>query len=178
MLSFHKIVYWKEPYKSAAVLACIIALLLAFVIFSAVSVVSYVGLTLLAITFSFRTFSSVAATVQKTEQTNPFKEYLEKGVSLDRSKAREIVEDIVKYAEKFMNELRRLFFIENVADSLKFGIFLWILTFIGTWFSGALLILSGETRICNLIDPTFRPPNQQQLHCSPAFKRYTVEACK
>ncbi len=40
-------------------------------------------------------------------------------------------------------ELRRLFLVENMLDSVKFGLSLWVLTYIGSWFNAmTLLILS------------------------------------
>ena len=38
-------------------------------------------------------------------------------------------------------ELRRLFLVENMLDSVKFGLSLWVLTYIGSWFNAMTLIL-------------------------------------
>ena len=38
-------------------------------------------------------------------------------------------------------ELRRLFLVENMMDSIKFGLSLWVLTYIGSWFNAMTLVL-------------------------------------
>lgn len=38
-------------------------------------------------------------------------------------------------------ELRRLFLVDNMLDSVKFGMSLWVLTYIGSWFNAMTLIL-------------------------------------
>merc|ERR1711950_37000 len=38
-------------------------------------------------------------------------------------------------------ELRRLFLVESMADSVKFGLSLWVLTYIGSWFNAMTLVL-------------------------------------
>jgi len=38
-------------------------------------------------------------------------------------------------------ELRRLFFVEDVVDSAKFGLSLWFLTYVGSWFNAMTLLI-------------------------------------
>merc|ERR1712133_249219 len=38
-------------------------------------------------------------------------------------------------------ELRRLFLVENLLDTLKFGMSLWLLTYVGSWFNFLTLII-------------------------------------
>ena len=40
-----------------------------------------------------------------------------------------------------IKELRRLFMVENMLDSIKFGLSLWVLTYIGSWFNAMTLII-------------------------------------
>merc|ERR1712176_721547 len=40
-------------------------------------------------------------------------------------------------------ELRRLFMVENMLDSIKFGLSLWVLTYIGSWFNAMTLLIMG-----------------------------------
>jgi reticulon-1 len=43
-------------------------------------------------------------------------------------------------------ELRRLFLVEDLVDSVKFGLVLWVLTYIGSWFNGLTLVILGKRR--------------------------------
>ena len=38
-------------------------------------------------------------------------------------------------------ELRRLFLVDNMVDTIKFGLSLWCLTYIGSWFNAMTLII-------------------------------------
>ena len=38
-------------------------------------------------------------------------------------------------------ELRKLFLIDNMMDSIKFGLGLWLLTYIGAWFNAMTLVI-------------------------------------
>merc|ERR1712172_13363 len=44
---------------------------------------------------------------------------------------------------KVTTELRRLFLVENMVDTLKFGVSLWMLTYIGSWFNMLTLVILG-----------------------------------
>jgi len=41
----------------------------------------------------------------------------------------------------FISELKRLFLVDDYFESIKFGIILWILTYIGSWFNGMTIII-------------------------------------
>merc|ERR1712098_830885 len=38
-------------------------------------------------------------------------------------------------------ELRRLFLVENMVDTIKFGLSLWLLTYVGSWFNALTLVI-------------------------------------
>ena len=42
---------------------------------------------------------------------------------------------------KIITELRRLFLMEDMVDTIKFGLSLWLLTYIGSWFNMLTLII-------------------------------------
>lgn len=50
----------------------------------------------------------------------------------------------VAHANAAVSELRRLFLVEDFVDSLKFGVLLWCLTYVGSWFNGMTLIIIGK----------------------------------
>ena len=41
----------------------------------------------------------------------------------------------------FTSELRRLFLVENMVDTIKFGLSLWLLTYLGSWFNFLTLVI-------------------------------------
>lgn len=50
----------------------------------------------------------------------------------------------VSHINAAVTELRRLFLVEDLVDSIKFGVLLWCLTYLGSWFNGMTLIIIGE----------------------------------
>lgn len=90
---------------------------------------------------------------------------MEVDVSLPQDKVKEISEIAVAHINAIVTELRRLFLVEDLVDSIKFGVLLWSLTYLGAWFNGMTLIIIGKyvfqfaslsrTRVMSCV-PTFK----------------------
>merc|ERR1712228_376163 len=65
-----------------------------------------------------------------------FGQYVEMDLTISPEKAQEYAEIISSYMATYVGELRRLVLVEDMIDSIKFGIFLWVMTYIGAWFNG------------------------------------------
>lgn len=139
--SAKELVYWRDIKKSAVVFASGFLLLLSFALFSLVSIVSYVSLIALSISVSFVVYKKVLQAVQKTPDGHPFKEYLEKDVSPPVDKIHEWADIATDHLNNVLRELRRLFLVEDVVDTLKMALLLWVMTYIGDWFNGMTLII-------------------------------------
>jgi len=143
MESLSELVYWRDPKKSGIVFGSVFVVLIALTLLSLISVVAYTSLAVLSGTFAFRVYKSVLQAVQKTNDGHPFKEYLDLDLALPSDKAQELSTAIINYLNTTTTQLRRLFLVEDLVDSAKFGLFLYALTYIGSWFNGlTLLILS------------------------------------
>jgi multisubunit Na+/H+ antiporter MnhG subunit len=133
---------WRDIKKSGTVLASAVILLLALSLFSALSVVAYFGVVVLTITTSFRLYCSAMTMMNKsTDGAAPFKKYLECELTIPQEKVHHQADIVVKHVTKLAEHLRRLFLVENVVDSVKFGLILWLLTYVGGWFNGLTLVL-------------------------------------
>lgn len=64
--------------------------------------------------------------------------------SLPQDKVREAVDTAVNHINAYVVELRRLFLVEDLVDSIKFGVLLWCLTYLGALFNGMTLVIIGE----------------------------------
>merc|ERR1712142_522154 len=138
-----ELIYWKDIKKSAAVAASSLLLLIALSIFSVLTVVSYISLTVLTATFSYAVYKRTLAAVQKSNEGHPFGQYLEMDLSISPEKAQEYAEIISSYMATYVGEIRRLVLVEDMIDSIKFGIFLWVMTYVGAWFNGLTLLILG-----------------------------------
>ncbi|KAL1122017.1 hypothetical protein AAG570_003423 [Ranatra chinensis] len=117
--------------------------LLSLTHFSLISVLAYLCLITLVFTISFRIYKNVMQAVQKTSDGHPFKAWLEVDISLSEEKVREMSEVAVARINRFVTELRRLFLVEDLIDSIKFAVALWALTNVGAWFNGLTLVIIG-----------------------------------
>jgi len=144
------LIYWKDIKKSAVVAASSLLLLIALSIFSVLSVISYISLAVLTVTFSYAVYKRTLAAVQKSNEGHPFGQYLEMDLTISPEKAQEYAEIISSYMATYVGELRRLVLIEDMIDSIKFGIFLWVMTYIGAWFNGLTLMILGLVSMFSL----------------------------
>merc|ERR1711990_199424 len=140
------LIYWRDIKKSA----CVAASSLILLIFSVLSVISYISLAVLTVTFSFAVYKRTLAAIQKSDAGHPFGQYLEMDLSISPEKAQEYAEIISSYMATYVGELRRLVLVEDMIDSIKFGIFLWVMTYIGAWFNGLTLLILGLVSMFSL----------------------------
>jgi reticulon-1 len=62
-------------------------------------------------------------------------------LTLSPEKAQNIVGVAVTHINAYIAELRRLFLVEDLVDSLKFALLLWFLTYIGAIFNGMTVVI-------------------------------------
>jgi len=136
-----ELVYWRDPKKSGVVFGSIFIILIALAFLSFISVVAYTSLAILSGTFAFRVYKNILQAVQKTQDGHPFKEYLELDLALEGDKAQEVCGAIISHLNQRVIQLRRLFLVEDLVDSAKFGAFLYFLTYVGGWFNGLTLVI-------------------------------------
>jgi hypothetical protein len=71
------------------------------------------------------------------------RDILELDLTLPQDKVREVTDIAVAHVNAAALELRRLFLVEDLVDSIKFGVLLWCLTYLGSWFNGMTIIIIG-----------------------------------
>jgi len=136
-----ELVYWRDPKKSGIVFGSAFVILIALTFLSFISVVAYTSLAVLSGTFAFRVYKNILQAVQKTQDGHPFKEYLELDLALEGDKAQEVCGAIISHLNQRVIQLRRLFLVEDLVESAKFGAFLYFLTYLGSWFNGLTLVI-------------------------------------
>ncbi|EGI64255.1 Reticulon-1 [Acromyrmex echinatior] len=155
------LIYWRDPKKSGIVFGTILGVLLSLAYFSLISVLAYMSLLALSGTIIFRIYKTVLQAVQKTSDGHPFKDILDLDLTLPAEKVHEVADVAVAHANAAVSELRRLFLVEDFVDSLKFGVLLWCLTYVGSWFNGMTLIIIGVVALFTL--PKVYETNQEQI---------------
>ncbi|XP_060720122.1 reticulon-4b isoform X8 [Tachysurus vachellii] len=138
-----ELLYWRDLKNSGIVFGASLLLLLSLSVCSIISVLSYVALAFLSVTISFRIYKGVLQAIQKSDEGHPFKLYLEQEVSLPEDVVRKYSDVALGRVNTAINELRRLFLVEDLVDSLKFAVLMWILTYVGALFNGLTLLILG-----------------------------------
>ncbi|KPP73981.1 reticulon-1-like [Scleropages formosus] len=157
----------------------VLLLLFSLTQFSVVSVGAYLALAALSATISFRVYKSVLQAVQKTDEGHPFKTYLEMEISLSQEQIQKYADMAQQYLNCTLKELRRLFLVQDLVDSLKFAVLMWLLTYVGALFNGLTLLILGEelpthtptlglTHTCH--DSYNRPPADKRLGSYTRFE--------
>lgn len=135
------LLHWRDLKQSGLVFGSVLLLLFSLTQFSVVSVIAYLALAVLSATVSFRIYKSVLQAVQKTDEGHPFKAYLEVEIALSADQISKYVDKTQLYINTTMKELRRLFLVQDLVDSIKFAVLMWLLTYVGALFNGLTLLI-------------------------------------
>ncbi|XP_018550120.2 reticulon-4a isoform X5 [Lates calcarifer] len=135
------LLYWRDVKTTGVVFGAALLLLLSLTVCSIVSVCSYIGLALLSVTICFRIYKGILQAIQKSDEGHPFKLYLDQEVALSEDMVHKYSDMVLAKLNKIIAELRRLFLVEDLVDSIKFAVLMWILTYVGALFNGLTLLI-------------------------------------
>ncbi|XP_075387949.1 reticulon-1 isoform X2 [Tenrec ecaudatus] len=155
------LLYWRDIKQTGIVFGSCLLLLFSLTQFSVVSVVAYLALAALSATISFRIYKSVLQAVQKTDEGHPFKTYLELEITLSQEQIQKYTDCLQFYVNNTLKELRRLFLVQDLVDSLKFAVLMWLLTYVGALFNGLTLLLMAVVSMFTL--PVVYVKHQAQI---------------
>ncbi|XP_029395784.1 reticulon-3 isoform X2 [Mus pahari] len=140
----HDLIFWRDVKKTGFVFGTTLIMLLSLAAFSVISVVSYLILALLSVTISFRVYKSVIQAVQKSEEGHPFKAYLDVDITLSSEAFHNYMNAAMVHVNKALKLIIRLFLVEDLVDSLKLAVFMWLMTYVGAVFNGITLLILAE----------------------------------
>uniref|UniRef100_A0A8C8RBT7 Reticulon n=1 Tax=Pelusios castaneus TaxID=367368 RepID=A0A8C8RBT7_9SAUR len=135
------LLYWRDIKKTGVVFGASLFLLLSLTVFSIVSVTAYIALALLSVTISFRIYKGVIQAIQKSEEGHPFRAYLETDVAVSEELVQKYSNVALGHINGTVKELRRLFLVDDLVDSLKFAVLMWVFTYVGALFNGLTLLI-------------------------------------
>ncbi|XP_054455550.1 reticulon-4a isoform X7 [Anoplopoma fimbria] len=135
------LLYWRDVKTTGVVFGAALLLLLSLTLCSIVSVSSYIGLALLSVTICFRIYKGILQAIQKSDEGHPFKQYLDQEVALSEDVVHKYSDLALAKLNKTICELRRLFLVEDLVDSIKFAGLMWILTYVGSLFNGLTILI-------------------------------------
>ncbi|XP_059841943.1 reticulon-4-like isoform X6 [Hypanus sabinus] len=155
------LIYWRDIKKTGLVFGASLFLLLSMTIFSIVSVIAYLGLAVLSVTISFRIYKGILQAVQKSDDGHPFKACLEKDVAVSDELVHKYSDIGLGHVNYVITELRRLFLVQDLVDSLKFTVLMWLLTYVGALFNGLTLLIIALVAVFSI--PVVYERHQAQI---------------
>ncbi|XP_061083504.1 reticulon-4-like isoform X4 [Conger conger] len=155
------LLYWRDIKTTGVVFGALLFLLLSLTVCSIVSVCSYVALALLSVSISFRIYKGILQAVQKSDEGHPFKVYLDQDVALPEDSVHQYSDLALERINVWIVELRRLFLVEDLVDSLKFAVGMWVLTYVGALFNGLTLLILVLIGVFSC--PVIYEKNQKQI---------------
>jgi len=156
-----ELIYWRDCKKTGAVFGSLMMILISLAYLSLITVVAYTSLAVLSGTITFRIYKNIMQAVQKSQDGHPFKDILELDTNLPSDKVHEATDVFISQINSTVGELKRLFLVEDLVDSVKFGCLLWCLTYLGSWFNGLTLVILGVVALFTL--PSVYEHNQAQI---------------
>jgi len=155
------LLYWENPRDSGIACGSILVCLLAVRYISLISVIGNLSLALVTATMSFRIYKSVLAAVNKTQEGHPFKQFLDIDVTLPADKVAEITDGLFAKLNSILAKLKSVLLVENVLESIKFAVAMYLLTYIGALMNGLTIVTLAWIGIFSL--PRVYRDNQKQI---------------
>ncbi|XP_066501187.1 reticulon-2b [Hoplias malabaricus] len=137
------LLYWRDVPKTALVFTGLVVGLACLFQLSTISVLSNLGLGLMAFTLPVRLLFKILTLMRLSDGEHPFQSYLDEDSSLTDEDTVRVVEKIVLLIATLITELKRVLFIDNIVDSVKFVVLLYLLTYVGVQTNGLTLVISG-----------------------------------
>lgn len=151
---------WTHPPVSGLGLVSGIAVLLALVKFSLISVVSHTLLSILLIGVAARVYVHLMGFLKKP-CTDPLDNVRDIEVTLPAEKVESFVTSSAQQLNTFATCLKSLILVENYVESIKFGVLMYLLSFVGAMFNTLTLLIL--VWIGAFIFPTVYDQNQDKF---------------
>merc|ERR1712168_1455390 len=158
---FNSLLYWENPRDSGIICGSVLVCLLAVRYISLISVIGNLSLALVTATMSFRIYKSVLAAVNKTNEGHPFKQFLEVDVTLPADKVSSLSDCFFSKLNAILLKLKSILLIENVIESVKFAVLMYLLTYVGAIMNGLTIITLSWVAMFSV--PGVYRDNQKQI---------------
>ncbi|XP_061658951.1 reticulon-2b [Syngnathoides biaculeatus] len=138
------LVYWRSTSRTGAVLTGSVLCLASLFQLSVVTVLSHVCLGVMCVTLPLRLYYKLLEALRRNPGgLHPFRHFLDSDGSLTDEETATLVEESVLLLAFAVAEFKRLLFVRDVLDSLKFVLLLYLLTYVGELTSGPTLAITA-----------------------------------
>ncbi|MFT7803453.1 reticulon-2-like isoform X1 [Arapaima gigas] len=155
------LIYWRDMERTGLVFTGLVVALLSLFQLSIITVVSMLSLAIVCCTIVVRIYYHVLHALQWGDGVHPFQWYLDYDISLSGEKAEYYMQRIIVLTVSAIMEMKRILFVGNLIDSLKYLVLAYLLTFVGAVFNGLTLLIIGVISLFSL--PLFYKQRQVQV---------------
>uniref|UniRef100_A0A3P9H890 Reticulon n=1 Tax=Oryzias latipes TaxID=8090 RepID=A0A3P9H890_ORYLA len=155
------LIYWKDMERSGMVLTGLVVGLLSLFQLSIITVVSTVSLAVMCFTISVRTYYQFLYVLSWGDGEHPFKSYLDLDISFSGEQADLYMQKVIVSTLSAVDALKKLFFVGNLFDSLKFLFLLYLVTYLGDLCNGLTLLIISVIAVFSL--PLFYKRRQEEV---------------
>lgn len=170
--------YWEDPVQTGPVFGTVLVALVSLCYYSLITVLSYTFLSILVFVLLVKLYSYLMVMLKKAEPgSDPLAAVVAMPVTVPAETIAEISPCLANTINRLVQspasvfctilpcsctvELRRLFLVENMVDTIKFGLSLWLLTYVGSWFNFLTLVILAWIGAFSL--PKLYQQNQAQV---------------
>ncbi|XP_056302589.1 reticulon-2b [Danio aesculapii] len=155
------LIYWRNLATTGVVFTGLVVGLASLFQLSAITILSNLGLGIMAFTLPVRLLYKAMTVTRLNDGSHPFQSYLDEDHTLTDEDTVRMAEQMVLLFATAVSELKRLFFIDSIMDSVKFVVFLYLLTYVGVQANGLTLVMSGV--ICAFSLPLLYKLQQERI---------------
>ncbi|XP_075999143.1 reticulon-2a [Genypterus blacodes] len=155
------LIYWKETERTGIVLTGLVVGLLSLFQLSIITVVSTVSLALVCFTISVRIYYQLLHVLNWGDGVHPFKKYLDLDIGFSGKQAEHYMQRAIVMFLAAVDALKRLIFVGNLLDSLKFLALMYLVTYLGHLCNGLTLLVMGVIAVFSV--PLFYKQRQEQV---------------
>jgi len=141
-LSPTSLIYWEQPLVTVPLFGSILAVLFSLAFSSLLSVISYTALMLLTAVAAVKVYAFVMVKMGKVDASfDPLALAASMPLSLPESAIKEHAPCVTSMINQALAKAKSLFLLEIPVDTLKFGLCLYVLTYVGAWFNALTLVI-------------------------------------
>jgi len=135
------LIYWRDLYKSGAVLAVTLGVLISLCCYSVIAVLANSALLALLGSAGYRLYIFGKQTINKTQEPNPYAAFIDMDLSLSSDKVHAFADCFLSQFNCGVSYLKKVFLLQDFTESLKFGAYLYGLSIIGAWFNTLTIVI-------------------------------------
>uniref|UniRef100_A0A1A7XZN5 Reticulon n=1 Tax=Iconisemion striatum TaxID=60296 RepID=A0A1A7XZN5_9TELE len=170
------LIYWKDTERTGMVLTGLVVGLLSLFQLSIITVISTVSLAVVCFTISVRVYYQLLYILSWGDGEHPFISYLQQDISFSGEQADLFMQRVIVLTLSAAESLKKLFFVGNLFESLKFLFLMYLVTYLGDLCNGLTFLIISLIAIFSL--PLFYQQHQEEVNGFIAKLQARVDSIK